>query len=119
MPKILVVDDDPDLVEICSIVLEAEGYSVDAACNGREAVNKLASDKADVMLLDVMMPVMDGLSVCKMVKRDPRTKDMPVIIMSASGILRERGEAYADAVLAKPFDIDRLVDTVSSLVAGT
>jgi CheY-like chemotaxis protein len=118
MPKVLVVDDDSDLVEICSIVLEGEGYSVETACNGYEAVDKLAGDRADIMLLDVMMPALDGLSVCKIVKRDPRTKDMPVIIMSASEVLRGRGEVYADAVLAKPFDIDHLVSTVGNLVSA-
>src|SRR5437762_12199109 len=87
MPKVLVVDDDPDLVAICSLVLESEGYSVDAALNGMAAVNKVSSEGADLMLLDVMMPVLDGLSVCKMVKRDPRTAEMPVIIMSASEVL--------------------------------
>src|SRR6476661_6638000 len=73
MPRVLVVDDDPDLLSICSIVLESEGYNVDAAHNGYEAVGKLADNGVDVLLMDVMMPVMDGISVCKMVKRDPRT----------------------------------------------
>ncbi|MFL5734052.1 MAG: response regulator transcription factor, partial [Chloroflexia bacterium] len=65
MTKVLVVDDDPDLVAICSMVLESEGYAVDAARNGSEAVDKLQSDDIDLVLLDVMMPVLDGLSVCK------------------------------------------------------
>src|SRR5438874_13549108 len=60
MTKVLVVDDDPDLLLACSLVLESEGYSVDAARNGSEAVDKLAADGIDVMLLDIMMPVMDG-----------------------------------------------------------
>ncbi len=122
MAKILVVDDDPAMVEICSIVLEAQGYSVDAAYTGCEAVDRLAgsgADDVDIMLLDVMLPALDGLSVCKIVKRDPRTKDMPVIIMSASEVLRGRGEVYADAVLPKPFDIDHLVSTVSSLISAS
>jgi CheY-like chemotaxis protein len=116
MPKVLVVDDDPDLVAICSIVLEGEGYDVEAAGNGGEAVDKLEKSDVDVVLMDVMMPVVDGLSICKMVKRDPRTKDLPVIIISASQALREKGREYADAVLPKPFDIDNLVDTVNQCV---
>jgi CheY-like chemotaxis protein len=110
--RVLVVDDDPDLLAICSIVLESEGYVVNAARNGSEAVDMLANDGIDVMLLDVMMPVMDGLSVCKMVKRDPRTKDLPIIIMSASETLRERGRGCADAILVKPFDLDHLLTTI-------
>ena len=117
MPKVLVVDDDPDLVAICSLVLESEGYNIDTARNGVEAYDRLAEngvDGVDVVLLDVMMPVLDGLTVCKMVKRDPRTKDLPIIIMSASERLREEGKACsADAVIPKPFDIDQLVNTVS------
>jgi len=112
MPKVLVVDDDPDLVAICSIVLESEGYEVEAARNGSEAIDKLEQDDVDVVLLDVMMPVLDGLSVCKIVKSDPRTKDVPVVLISASTSLRERGKCCADAVLEKPFDIDYLVDMV-------
>ena len=111
MPKVLVVDDDPDLVAICSLVL-SQGYSVECALNGVEAVDKVQKSDVDVMLLDVMMPALDGLSVCKMVKRDPRTKDLPVIIISASENLREQDEAIADAVIPKPFDLDDLVSTV-------
>ena len=114
VPKVLVVDDDPDVIAICSLVLESEGYEVDAALNGSEAVDKVSTVNVDVVLMDVMMPVLDGLTVCKMVKRDPRTRDLPVIIMSASEVLREKGAGcYADAVIAKPFDIDSLVNTVS------
>ena len=93
MPKVLVVGDDPDLVAICSLVL-SEGYSVECALNGVEAVDKVQKSDVDVMLLDVMMPALDGLSVCKMVKRDPRTKDLPVIIISASENLREQGRGH-------------------------
>ena len=114
MPTVLVVDDDPDLLALCSMVLESEGYNVDAARNGSEAVDKLSHNGIDVMLLDVMMPVMDGLSVCKIVKHDPHLKDVPVIIMSASQTMRDRGKGCADAILTKPFDLDRLVETVHS-----
>lgn len=114
MPRVLVVDDDPDLVAICSLVLEFEGYSIDIARNGVEAYEAMAHDLVDVVLMDVMMPIMDGITVCKMLKRDPRTKDLPVIIMSASESLREQARtASADAVIAKPFDIDHLVSTIN------
>jgi two-component system, OmpR family, alkaline phosphatase synthesis response regulator PhoP len=114
MPKVLVVDDDPDLVAICSLVLEYEGYQIDVARNGVEAYETVTSDGVDVVLMDVMMPVMDGITVCKMMKRDPKTKDLPVIIMSASETLREQARtAAADAVIAKPFDIDNLVTMVN------
>jgi CheY-like chemotaxis protein len=114
MPKVLVVDDDPDMVAVCSLVLESEGYDISVARNGYEAYDRLTGQGADVMLIDVMMPVLDGLTVCKMVKRDPRTKDVPVIVMSASSRLCDQAEsANADAVIPKPFDIDRLISTVN------
>jgi len=114
MPKVLVVDDDPDLVAICSLVLESEGYDIHTAKNGYEAYDAIAKREADVVLLDAMMPVLDGITVCKMVKRDPRMKDLPVIMMSASSSLCEQAKnSCADAVISKPFDIDHLVSTVN------
>jgi CheY-like chemotaxis protein len=118
LPKVLVVDDDPDLAAICSLVLESEGYATDVATNGVDACKALAADGVDVVLMDVMMPVLDGISVCKMVKRDPKTHDLPVIIMSASeGLRAEARKCSADAVLEKPFDIGLLIDTVGKLAS--
>jgi len=114
MPKVLVVDDDPDLVAICSLVLESEGYDITTASNGCEAYDAIANNTADVVLLDAMMPVLDGITVCKMVKRNPLTKDLPVIMMSASPGLCEQAKINcADAVISKPFDLDYLVSTVN------
>ena len=113
MPKVLVVDDDADMAAICSLVLESEGYKTERATNGVEAYDILATDDVDVVLLDIMMPVLDGITVCKMVKEDPKLHDLPVIMMSASDRLRDEArKSRADAVLEKPFDIDLLVDTV-------
>jgi CheY-like chemotaxis protein len=117
MPKILVVDDDPDLAAICSLILENEGYETTVANNGVEAYDKLSATRVDAILLDVMMPVMDGLTVCRMVKSDPRTEQLPVIVMSASQSLRDQARvAKADAVIPKPFNIDDLVLAVNSAV---
>ncbi|HET9494846.1 MAG TPA: response regulator [Chloroflexia bacterium] len=117
MPKVLVVDDDPDLAAICSLILESEGYETAVATNGVEAYDKLSDTPVDAILLDVMMPVMDGLTVCRMVKSDPKTEKLPVIVMSASEKLREQARvAHADAVIPKPFNIDDLVLAVNSLV---
>jgi CheY-like chemotaxis protein len=119
LSKVLVVDDDPDLAAICSLVLESEGYSTDVATNGVEACDALAADDVDLVLMDVMMPVLDGISVCKMVKRDPKMHDLPVIIMSASEVLRDEAKkCRADAVLEKPFDIDVLLDTVGKFASS-
>src|SRR3712207_5483724 len=114
MPRVLVVDDDPDLVAICSLVLENEGYSIKTARNGVEAYDALNRERADVVLLDAMMPVMDGITVAKMVKRDPKTKDVPIVLMSASQHLCDQArDSVADAVITKPFNIDYLVSTIN------
>lgn len=116
LPRILVVDDDPDLAALCSMLLESEGYDTDIATNGYEAYsaisNAISEDQPDVVLLDAMMPVLDGLTVCRMVKRDPDLKDIPIILMSASQRLCEEAHGSADAVISKPFDLDNLVNTV-------
>jgi CheY-like chemotaxis protein len=118
MPKVLVVDDDPDLAAICSLILESEGYETSVASNGVDAYDKLSATRVDAVLLDVMMPVMDGLTVCRLLKSDPDTEQLPVIVMSASEKLREQARvAQADAVIAKPFNIDDLVLAVNKLVA--
>ena len=112
LPKVLVVDDDPDLAELCSVLLESEGYDTDIARNGYEAYDAISSEQIDVVLLDAMMPVLDGLTVCRMVKRDPDLKDVPIILMSASKRLCDEAQVSADAVISKPFDLDNLVTTV-------
>ena len=117
MPRVLVVDDDPDLAAICSLILESEGYETTVARNGVEAYDRLSATRVDAILLDVMMPAMDGLTVCRLVKGDPATEQVPIIVMSASERLREQATlCHADAVLPKPFNIDDLVLAVNNLV---
>jgi CheY-like chemotaxis protein len=116
LPRVLVVDDDRDLADVYSLVLATEGYETGIANNGIEAVKAIRDDNADVVLLDIKMPLLDGLSVCKIVKEDPVTSMVPVIIMSASEmLLTEARHSRADAVIAKPFDITTLIDTVDRL----
>ena len=112
LPKVLVVDDDPDLAALCSLLLESEGYDTDIARNGCEAYTAISNKPVDVVLLDAMMPVLDGLTVCRMIKADPDLKNLPVIMMSASRRLCEEARNSADAVISKPFDLDKLVHTV-------
>src|SRR4051812_28524790 len=120
--RLLVADDDPDLLEICVQVLEMEGYRVDIAHDGSEALRKLYKngldgvDGVDGILLDIMMPGVDGLTLCKTIRHDPRIKEVPIIFMSASHMARQQAKICGDAVLAKPFDLDLLVDTLHQFV---
>jgi len=81
--NILLVDDDPDFVDAVKAVVEAGGYHVEVAYDGKEALEKVAESKPDLIILDVMMPVMNGHEACKKLKEDPATAEIPVILLTA------------------------------------
>ena len=114
--RVLVVDDDVILLEMCAEILESEGYIVTTAHDGSEALRKLYKDSVDGVLLDVMMPGIDGLAVCKTLKHDPHFAGIPVIMMSASHSAQQQAAICSDAVLAKPFELDNLIDTMHLFV---
>jgi CheY-like chemotaxis protein len=105
--KILIVDDEPFNVDLLEQQLEELGYETVSAANGREALDKVASEAPDLILLDVMMPVMDGFTVCRMLKENEETRLIPIVIMTALGAVEDRVrgiEAGADDFLTKPVD---------------
>ena len=84
MTKILVVDDDPDFVQISRTILEADGYEVLEAANGRQALEVTRRDKPDLVLLDVMMSTtLEGVDVCREMRADPDMKDVPIVMVSS------------------------------------
>jgi len=106
-PKILVVDDDRNVVQIIAVNLQYEGMDVIEAYDGEEALAKTAAKKPDLILLDIMMPGLDGLEVCRRLKSDARTADIPIIMLTAK--TRDEDilagwEAGADDYLTKPFN---------------
>src|SRR5260370_29656518 len=106
-PKVLVVDDEPDLVLYLEHVLHRLGYETARAENGSEAIERAALDPPDLILLDVMMPVMDGFAVCRNLREREATRLTPVIVMTALEGIENRVkllEHGADDVLAKPVD---------------
>lgn len=118
-PKVLVADDDPDLLDICAEVLEMEGYIVAKARDGAEALRQLYADGIDAVLLDVMMPGVDGITVCETLKQDPKMKELPIVMMSASHSAMQRAKKCCNAVLPKPFDLDRLINTMQQCIQAT
>lgn len=114
--KVLVVDDDINLVSLWSQLLEDEGYEVETVYNGNAAIDSACANNFDLMLLDIMLPDIDGITVCKKLRDNPQTKDLPIILMSASDALREKGKDCADATLGKPFDLARLLLLISYFV---
>ena len=115
---VLVVDDDPDILQTLALCLSTEGYRVQMAANGKEALEALAAERPAVILLDLMMPVMDGWQfVAEMDKRGQRAA--PLLILSADRAVQGHAtKLRADAFLAKPFDLDELLVKVSQLTGG-
>ena len=88
------------------------------ATNGQQALEQIRMDPPQVVLMDIMMPVLDGVEACRQVKANPVTSDIPVVLMSARTNLTRQSQdlASADALVAKPFDIDHLLNTIHDLV---
>ncbi len=116
--KIVVIEDEPDIVEVISYNLKREGYNVLAVDRGDESINLIRNQSPSLIILDLMLPGMDGLSVCRQLKSDPLVKDIPVIIISAKGeesdivIGLEMG---ADDYLTKPFSPRELLARVKAV----
>jgi len=114
--RILFVDDDSLLQRLVHDVLDREGFSVSLASTGEEGLSSAHGDPPDLILLDIMMPGMDGFEVCQRIRRDHRLRPIPVVILTAmkKPNLNERAfAAGADMCLTKPFQPDELVSAVS------
>lgn len=119
--KVLVVDDDRDDLKMISMILEPEGYEVITAENGAEALEKVESEAPDLILLDVMMPELDGFAACAKLKASPQSKGIPVVLLTGvakqitktrypiDGVLRAEAEEY----LEKPVDPEELLKVVA------
>lgn len=113
--KILVVDDDSDMVEILKSLLEIKGYDVIKAFNGQEALNKTKQQKPDFILLDIMMPIMDGWETCRRLKACKKTSRIPIAVLTARVDSQDREKAFklgADDYITKPFDPDELLERI-------
>jgi len=117
--KILVVDDDPELVELVSFNLKQAGCAISTAENGVEAIKKARSLLPDLILLDVMMPELDGFAVCEILRRDSTTASIPIIMLTALsselGRMAGLGSGATD-FLSKPFSPRLLVERVENLL---
>jgi DNA-binding response OmpR family regulator len=117
--KILVVDDDPEVRELLGFNLKKAGFAIGTAANGVEALKKACSVSPDLILLDLMMPELDGFAVCEILRRDPATSAIPILIVTAvSGQLaRLTGlESGATDYMTKPFSPKDLVARVKDLL---
>ena len=117
--KILVVDDEIYIVHILDFSLGMEGYEVLTALDGEQALEKARAEHPDLIVLDIMMPKLDGYETCKLLKADPATKGIPVILLSAKGrnVDQKIGfEVGADDYITKPFSPRKLVERINAVL---
>lgn len=115
MARIVVADDDPDILEIVCISLEAMGHEVERAANGREAVALVRARRPDLVLMDLMMPEMNGYEATAALKADSATATIPILALTAKAMRgdEERGrEVGLDAYITKPFRLSKVLDAV-------
>ena len=117
MPRVLIVDDDPAILRLLEVNFRMEGFDVDAAAHGEDALAAAAAATPDVVILDLMLPGMDGREILSQLRAAPTTSDVPVVFLTARG----RDDAMTDGdelFVQKPFDTVELVETVRSLAGG-
>ena len=112
---VLVVDDDPAIRGLVADALRADGYTVDLAAHGREALDAMRARRPATVVLDLMMPVMDGFSFMEACHQEQLCDDVPIVVISAvQDALKRIDAAPVHACIAKPFDLDDLIRTVAS-----
>lgn len=120
MAKILVVDDEPDTVALLSFILSKSGHTVVTAENGEVCLKKAVTDRPDLILLDVMMPVMDGFTAASRLSLDEETAGIPVVILTAKEGMREAFEISSNIAgyMQKPFDPHALQTRLKAILAN-
>ena len=118
---ILVVDDDPVILQLLQVNFEMEGFIVITAADGREGVDRTRAERPDIVVSDVMMPKMSGIELVAELKADPETADIPVLLLTAKAQQADIGagiDAGADDYVTKPFEPLDLVDRVNRLLGA-
>lgn len=116
---ILIVEDDPDAAQLIEIVLRREGFKTLTACDGWDALHKVQEEKPALVVLDVMMPSIDGYEVCRRLRSDPDTATIPVLMLTARTGSRDQMtgfESGADDYAFKPIEIEDVLRRVKSLL---
>ena len=118
--KILVVDDEPTIVRLMEFILARQGHEMLVAVNGEEALEKIRAHSPDLVLLDIMMPRIDGYEVARLVRADPATASLPIIMLSAKAQeedIRRGVEVGVDEYITKPFSPEHLVHVVAGYLS--
>ncbi len=115
--RILVVDDEPDIVETIKYLVESEGYSCLTAFDGESALNIAKEEKPDLIILDVMLPKINGYKVCRLLKFDAKYKNIPILMITARTQQEDiliGEETGANEYITKPFDINNVLNKINS-----
>ena len=119
--RVLIAEDEPNLIESLSFILSREGCVVSAVFDGESVLERLRSDRPDVLVLDVMLPLRTGFEVLKLIKTDTGLRGIPVMVLTAKGQERDRRTAEdlgADAFVTKPFSNQDVVDRIKRLAGA-
>lgn len=118
--KILIVDDEAHILELVKVCLEDSGFDVIEAYDGIEALDKAKTEKPDIILLDIMIPKLDGYEVCRKIKQDEETKSIPVVMLTAKGQEVDKVKGFqsgADSYMTKPFSPLRLLTEIDERIS--
>jgi len=118
VPRILIVDDENDFIELLQYKLAGHGYELIVANDGVHALNQARTQKPNLILLDILLPDLDGLSVCEILRRQPATRKIPIIFMSAltGDVTKRTATMQADDFFTKPLDLNRLERRIDELL---
>jgi len=119
---ILVVDDQKDIRDMTALVLSGAGYRVDTVESGESALSTLGRDRFDLVLLDINMPTMDGWETLRMIRCDDDLSDLPVVMFSVKGEIRDKIESLQEGAVdfvTKPFTVDDLIARVGKVLSGS
>jgi len=118
--KILIVEDEESLLKLESILLTSKGYDVRGVLNGQQALDAISEERPDLVLLDIMLPEIDGFEVCRRIKENPETRSIPVIMLTAKKSREDmsRGEKVgADWYITKPFKSVMVIETIQRFLS--
>ena len=119
--KILIVDDEPDVASLLNLMLKSKGYETITAGDGQEALEKARHEKPDLIVLDIMLPRLDGYKVARMLKFDEKFSHIPIIMVTAKIQEKDKKtglEMGADAYVTKPFDTAMLLEKINEVLAA-
>jgi twitching motility two-component system response regulator PilG len=119
--RILIVEDEESLLKLESILLSSRGYQVTGVMDGASALARIEESKPDLVLLDIMLPGIDGFEVCRRIKENPATADIPVVMLTAkknSQDMAKGTQVGADAYMTKPFKSVKIIEVIEGLLSG-